>query len=172
MSDILHVLRSGHDDLRKIFGQLDGDSSGSDWVQTLGDAARALEVHIRLERDYLYPEITGLFGGVQVLISSGMATFAALERKLKSLGDMVFGPGPSQADQDEVMRLFSEVRRAALAHFDSEERSLLPKLRDFMKTEDREDLGQVMLDAKEDGMNQTLAFANHGGRDLPGLKRA
>ena len=95
-------------------------------------------------------------------LSSGHGTFSVASGAVDSV-KLVAKP---VAEQDGYDKRLVELKDAFLKHFDQEERVLMPKLRSLMRTEDREDLGQVFIDAKAELLGGSAPTA------APGRKRA
>jgi hypothetical protein len=119
-------------------------------TSALGEAIRAVEIHFNLEKEYLYPEISGAFQGIEVLVATGLANASVVEKKIKALGKLMTQAEPESGALQDV---FLDLKSASYAHFEQEERLLLPKMREFVRTEDREDLGQVLVDVQEELWN-------------------
>ena len=152
--DVLHFLKSDHDSIRASLDLV----VAADGVKTrrihLEDLAKLLQVHLVLERDYLYPEISGLFLGVDAVIDLGLATAALTSKRLKLLVKLASKPAD---EQEGIDKRVAELRESILKHFDHEEQHLLPKMRYLIRTEDREDLGQVFVDVRDDVMKSLEA---------------
>ena len=104
-----------------------------------------LQVHLVLEKDYLYPEIAGLFGGSEALVAGSLANATMIGKRLKSLMKMV---SKTVAEQESYPKRLSELHESVLSHLEQAEQALMPKMRLMIRTEDREDLGQVFIDVK------------------------
>jgi hemerythrin superfamily protein len=115
--------------------------------QRLDDLARLVQAYLDLEKDYLYPEIGDLFAGVDTLVRAGEANGAAIGRRMKNLVKLLAKPVNEQEGWEKRL---AELRESLVEHFDSEEQVLMPKMRLMIRTEDREDLGQVFLDARDE----------------------
>lgn len=147
--DVLHFLKSDHDAIRTGLDRLEKSDGVKVRRAVLDELARRVQTHMVLERDYLYPEIAELFAGVEALVSIGLANMTQISRRLKVLVKLVSQPVAQQASYPKKLE---ELREAVLQHFEHEEQSLLPKLRYLIRTEDREDLGQVFLDVRDELM--------------------
>lgn len=145
--DVLQYLKADHEAIRTALEQLGRAEAVKLRRTQLDELAKQIQIHLVLERDYLYPEIAGLFVGAEAQIDAGLAQAAVIVKRLKSLQKIV---ETSATAQDGWVKRFQELRDAVHKHFDNEEQLLLPKLRIAIRTEDREDLGQVFLDAQTD----------------------
>ncbi len=146
--DVLHFLRSDHVAIKHALGRLDGADPVTLLASAMEEVAAAVELHLGLERDYLYPEISGAFNGVDALVAAGLANASVIEKKLRATQNLL--SQQSEAVSDALIQAIGEVKLQTLSHIEQEERLLLPKLREFVRTEDREDLGQVLLDVQEE----------------------
>jgi hemerythrin len=160
--DVLHFLRSHHEKIRDQFEQIDITAPISRISSVLGEAVKAVEIHFNLEKDYLYPEISGAFHGVEALVAAGLANASVAEKKIKTIGKLL-SQGESQSDSLE--KSFFDLKSVAYNHFEQEERILLPKMREFVRTEDREDLGQVLMDVQEELWSSRLEAPSAASSD-------
>lgn len=147
--DVLHFLKSDHDAIRTGLDRLDKSDGLKVRRAVLDELARRVQVHMVLERDYLYPEIAELFAGVDALVAIGLANASQISRRMKVLVKLLGQPASEQAGYPKRL---DELRESVLQHFEHEEQNLLPKLRYLIRTEDREDLGQVFMDAQDELM--------------------
>lgn len=159
--DVLHFLRSDHEAIKLAFDCVDRAPQVSELTSALKDATSAVGLHLDLEREFLYPEIAGAFNGVDALVSAGLANAAVIEKKVKEVHHLL-----SDADsaKDDLLAVMADLKRQTLAHFEQEERLLLPKLREFVRTEIREDLGEVLLDVQEERNSKHASRAKTLGR--------
>jgi hypothetical protein len=168
--DVLHFLKTNHDTIRAELArlvELDGVKARR---AELDELARAVQMHLVLERDYLYPEVSGLFSGAEALVTAGLAEAAVIEKRLKAITKLAAKPA---AEQDGFDKRLDELRAAVIGHFDQEEQMLMPKIRELIRTEDREDLGQVFLDAKADALAAAPGTGDDAGSQrAPQRKRA
>ena len=143
--DILHYLKSQHDSIRLMVANLQDAKTAKDRKLLLEPFVRATQVYLTLERDFLYPELTGLFAASEALVSASQAHSRVVDKSLKSLVNVAIKQAGDTAAFDSRLRV---VINAIAALFEQEEQHLLPKMRDFIRTEDREDLGLVFADAE------------------------
>lgn len=147
--DVLHFLRSDHEAMRRSLDRLDRAAPVSQLTLALEEAVAFVEVHLGLEKDYLYPEISGAFNGVDAFVATGLANGSVIEKKLKAVLK-ILARDDVESDREGLFHAIADLKTHAFAHFDQEERLLLPKLREFVRTEDREDLGQILQDVQEE----------------------
>lgn len=145
--DVLHFIKSYHDEVRQVLDSVESADGLKARRQCLDDLARLVQAYLDLEKDYLYPEIGDLFAGVDTLVRAGEANGAAIGRRVKSLVKLLAKPVNEQEGWEKRL---AELRASLVEHFDSEEQVLMPKMRLMIRTEDREDLGQVFLDARDE----------------------
>lgn len=143
--DVLHFLKTQHDLLRDGLTQVESADGVKARRTQLEELNRELNVHLLLEKDYLYPELGDLFPGADVLVTAGLASASTISRRAKTLIKLAAKPA---AEQEGYSKRLAELKDSILKHFDQEEQSLMPKIRNLIRTEDREDLGQVFIDAK------------------------
>lgn len=158
--DVLHFIKSYHDEVMQAVDAVIAADGLNDHRQQIDSLARLIQAYIELEKDYLYPEISDLFAGVDSLVRMGEANGAAILRRLKNLLKLLDKPREEQVGWDK--RLI-ELREGLVEHFDNEEQVLMPKMRLMIRTEDREDLGQVFLDARDELLRSRTADVTIGG---------
>lgn len=145
--DVLHFIKSYHDEVKQVLDSVESADGLKARRQRLDDLARLVQAYLDLEKDYLYPEIGDLFAGVDTLVRAGEANGAAIGRRVKSLVKLLAKPVNEQEGWEKRL---AELRASLVEHFDGEEQVLMPKMRLMIRTEDREDLGQVFLDARDE----------------------
>ena len=93
----------------------------------------------RVEADYLHPELKGVFRGSELVQKRCMGALDAVRRITEG------GPTRWRAlvDSGEAVAWVNTV----FEHFEYVEREFLPKVRQHLATEQREELVQIMLDA-------------------------
>lgn len=154
--DVLHFIKSSHDALRETVLRLEGESGVKARRLVCDELVRDLQAHVTLEKDYLYPEIGGLFPGSEALVATGLAEGALLSKRAKTLQKLLQKP---VSEQDGYDKRLTELKDALQRHCDQQEQNLLPKLRSAIPTQDREDLGQVFLEAKAELLAQASGAA-------------
>ena len=143
--DILHYLKTHHDSIRTTCESLWQAKAVKERKAQLEALVKAAEVYLTLERDFLYPEIAGLFAAADSLVEAAETNSANVDKALKSLVKAAAG---SPFEAAAFASRLQELQLALTMHFDHEERSLMPKMRMHIPTEEREDLGQVFADAE------------------------
>jgi len=143
--DVLHFIKSHHDSLREGLARLTAAEGVKARRIALEELSRDLQVHLALEKDYLYPEIGDLFPGGDVLVVAGQASVLVISKRLKTLQKLAVKPA---GEQEGWTKRLVELAEAMQRHFEQEEQTLMPKMRLLIRTEDREDLGQLFLDVQ------------------------
>lgn len=145
--DVLVFIKESHQALRSRCSELQAEAGVKARRALMESLSKDLELHLRLEQDYLYPELTGLFSGADAMTTTGLANGSVIRRRLKAMVKLVAQPA---AEQSSYPAKLKELLDSVAAHFDLEEQTLMPKIRDAMRTEDREDLGEVLVETKAD----------------------
>jgi hypothetical protein len=147
LMDVLQFIKTSHDQIRGDLGRF----LGSDGVKARRSAFETLSgvvsFQLMLERDYLYPELPGLFAEADVVVATGLANGSVLSKKLKLLEKTL---AKALKDQAGIEKKIGEFSALLESHFSQQEQHLMPKLRQTMRTEDREELGRVFEDVKSD----------------------
>jgi hemerythrin-like domain-containing protein len=161
--DILHYLKTQHESIRADFQRVVEAKAQKDRKAQLECLVRSTQVYLTLQRDFLYPELAGTFATADSLISASEDNARSLDKALKSIVNTVAKPAFDASAFEDKMAHFG---KALATHFDQEEQNLLPRVRDFIRTEDREDLGLVFADAELD-----LLAALTGKDESPSSRR-
>lgn len=145
--DVLQFLKISHDHIREDLGRFlkaDGIKSRRAVFDSL---VSEITVRLLLEKDYLYPELTGLFPEADVIVTTGLANGSVLSKKLKILEKLLSKTIKEQAGIEKKIEEFASLLEA---HFNQQEQHLMHKLRQTMRTDDREELGQVFEDVSKE----------------------
>lgn len=161
--DILHYLKTQHDSIRGIYKRVAEAKVPKDRKTQLESLVRSTQVYLSLQRDFLYPEVSGSFAAADGLILTSESNAKTIDKAIKSVVNIASKPAFDASAFEEKMR---SLGKALTTHFDQEEQNLLPKIRDYIRTEDREDLGLVFADAESE-----LLVALDGGGDLSPARR-
>lgn len=163
--DILYFLKSEFEEFKSLIQAADLKVKASQLTASQETAHRdarsslglALRLYMILNRDYIYPEIRGLSPNIDLLINQGQMRLQEIE---SLFGGAFLGQGEAIHNLDE--KTFHRLLLALKEHINLEEQLLMPKIRLQMRTEDREDLGQVLVDVKD----EILAASAHKRLDL------
>jgi hypothetical protein len=143
--DVLQLIKLEHDDLRTLARQLSSSTTAAA-RRTLAESLKQYVArHLFIESEYLYPEISGTFHGSDGFIKTSSAVHRSLKKlvaELSALADRK--PVVAKADFDEKM---NKALILLEKHLSDEETLLMPKLREMISTQEREELGKVFLDA-------------------------
>ena len=145
--DVLHIMKNDHENIRKLLLALmeaDGARKRRESFEALN---RELSILFSLERDYLYPELDGLFPGVDAVVSLAEAGAVTVDKRLKLLGKMLSKPVSEHRLFDSKVHELSE---SVDRHLRYKEDSLMLRIRQTFRTEEREDLGTLFLEMSEE----------------------
>lgn len=151
--DVLQFLKLSHDQIREDLGRFlkaDGIKSRRTVFEPL---VSEISIRLLLERDYLYPELTGLFPEADVVVTTGLANGSALSKRLKILEKLL---SKTIKEQNGIEKKIEEFACLLEGHFNQQEQHLMHKLRQTMRTDDREELGQVFEDVSKELKSGTL----------------
>jgi hypothetical protein len=145
--DVLALLKKDHDQIKVLLSSF-GSASGLDDFRSLIVPLKASVGNlIKMESEFLFPEIDGLFSGsdqlVQKLLAKQGVIASAFDEftKLLSLG------------AESAAKIFDLGKRLVIlvtSHLLDQQDLIIPRVRKLIPTEDREDLAEVFLDTKRD----------------------
>jgi hypothetical protein len=163
--DVLQFIKTSHDQIREDLGRFLKSDGIKARRSTFESLSGVITTQLLLERDYLYPELPGLFPEAELVVSTGLANGSLISKKLKLLEKSLAKAVKEQAGIERKIEEFSQLLET---HFNQQEQSLMPRLRQSMRTEDREELGQVFVDVREDMKVGTITLDAKPG---PGLRK-
>jgi hypothetical protein len=135
--DILYILKERFEEIKALMLKV-SDGPQSDIPKPLKEQlSKKIRVLSRLQSEYIYPEIRGVNPSLDSILSQSIHDLEHVESLLDT---------PSPWDGAKLQSLLDSIKEYII----HEETLLMPKLRITMRTEDREDLGQVVVDAEEE----------------------
>ena len=139
--DILGIIKSDHRVLLELSEKLNRATSASSRQKILSELSKRLRILLSIDGDYLYPEAGRLGRPVQAYLQRSASEHEQIEKKLSEL----------EAKKNKLTRKDCEGLAEYLeAHLAEKEDILLPKIRQQIPTDEREDLGTVFLDVYAD----------------------
>ena len=154
--DVLQLIKEDHDNIRRLIAAL--DTAGKVARKTLANSlSRDIQIHLHLEREYLYPEVSGLFPEGEVMVRLSLANHGEI---LKILKNVETAAGKSPSVQKNFATYLDSLKAKVEGHFKMEEDNFMPKIRHLISTEDREDLGQVFIEVKDE---MAVSFGENSG---------
>jgi hemerythrin superfamily protein len=143
MSDLIDVIIEDHRHVQRCFDQLESDDCSQEQRKDLVEHVIAeLVRHSVAEEMHMYPAAREAIPDGDRIADHEIEEHAEAEKVMSDL----MGKDPGDPEFDELLRnLISDVRH----HIDDEEQDLLPKLRDNCTSEQLQELGAKVQDAKE-----------------------
>lgn len=145
--DVLQYIKASHDQIRGDLGRFLGAEGVKARRAAFETLSNGISFQLMLERDYLYPELPGLFPEAEVVVATGLANGSAIAKKLKFLEKFL---AKALKDQAGIEKKIEDFSASVEAHFYQQEQALMPKLRQTMRTDDREELGRVFEDVRNE----------------------
>lgn len=103
--------------------------------------------YLALDEEFLYPEVGDLFLHAAKAVLYGKARHAEIRAGLARLETLLKS---SQVPAAECVEAFAELEKAVQQHVFYQQEQLIPRMREMIPTQDREDLAEVFTDIKED----------------------
>ena len=145
--DILQLIKEEHESIRKKIKVLLGEQYNTDTKHVFGDLSHDLRLHLKLESEYLYPEVSELFPEGKVLIRLSLSNHDEIIAQIDKLDEIYKNMNISPKNLHDMIEVLGE---KVEAHYKLEEENFMPKIRQLINTQDREDLGQVFVDVKDE----------------------
>lgn len=142
--DVLQIIKSDHDRVRLLLSQLEVANSETR-LPLFEKLSNDLRLHSKIEESYLYPEISSLAsekypGFFDFCVANHRTIVRTLSTMQKSL---------MSEDLESFSKYLQSLNKVVLAHFSAEEDNLMPLLRRFVPTAEREELGIVFQDLSQ-----------------------
>ena len=168
--DLLQMIKQDHDDVRNLVSQFSQATKVADRRELFGKVKVALQVHTQLEDQYLYPEVEGLFSGSELFVDASMANHRSMKRLMNEIAKSLKLP---VAEQDSLPSKIKKLGDIIESHLRLEEDQMMPKVRVLISTQDREDLGEVFQEVREEWRkNPSLLAESSGAKSKAKRKRA
>ena len=101
---------------------------------------------IELDNEFLYQEIGDLFTNAAKSIAFGASCHSKI---MKLLGEIEMNLG-NLRDSSEILTLVAELKMIVFQHILYQQESIIPKMREKIPTQEREDLANVFNEIKEE----------------------
>lgn len=146
--DCLTLLKSEHDEVKKLFAQLqkaEGKKAGQLW----SEISTKLQLHEELEETYFYPRLKNDERAKEIILEAYQE-----HHVLDVLTEEINALKPNdEAFQPKVKVLQENTEH----HIEEEEGELFPKVRKIWDTKEREEVGSAMQEMKQKRMRQQRA---------------
>ena len=146
--DVLQIIKQDHQAILAGLLKLGAEKTVKARRSAVKQLSEELLLHLHIEDAYVFPEVSGLFGDSDAFTALSLANHSLLRKDLNKLTKLVSLP---LANQSGYAQLVNAIASRAEKHFKLEEELLLPQMRKLIRTQDREDLGLVILDVKSEG---------------------
>lgn len=146
--DVLYLMKQENDGLREALVRFERARTQASVKKAFTGLQRKLDMHLHIEGEYLYPELRGLNSSADRFIENSEKRHKRIRRLGREILKLLEKKGVAEVEQlpKSKMRFVEQLRN----HIELSELELMPKFRELFPTQEREDLGQVLLDVQED----------------------
>lgn len=145
--DILQLIKEEHTEINKLFPLLKDDDITQDWLDLYRKVSSMLTLHVQLEERYLLPEIEELLP-VSTEFSNVARQNNLLMKEILSSIDKALGQ--KKKPVNKILEWVSALDEVVTKHLLLEEEIVLPKLRRLVSTREREEMGEVWNDLRDE----------------------
>lgn len=142
--DVLQLIKKQHDMIRALGKGLGGVATVTDRRKLYTRLAGVVAVQMKIEEEYLLPEVTAVDASARRVAEANLSRHHDLRNQMKVLEKAV-NKRPQPA-KDEVESQFNVLWSNLKFHLTLVEDELLPRIRQRIPTQDREDLGEALQD--------------------------
>ena len=111
--------------------------------------ANVIRFHLKTEVDYIFPEVLGTTELVKRHVDKALNDQKSIKKLMSNLEKLVLAK--PQTSREKIIDSTVSLSQKLEEHFQNEEENMMPRIRDKISTDDREDLGQLIQDLKADG---------------------
>lgn len=156
--DVLQLVKNQHGRIRALCESLQNAEAVTEKRKIFGQLSALTTVHLRLEADYLFPEVTAVEPSSAKFVEDSLLRHKHLVNDLKSLEKKV-NKRP-QGSKEALAKSINMLSTDLKTHLVVVEDEMLPRIRQSISTQEREDLGEVLMDVLTEELEDT-EFAEH-----------
>jgi hemerythrin-like domain-containing protein len=124
--DIIQALKKDHEEIKKMFKEMDGTQDGKKQMQIFSELSEELSSHIKLEEKYFY-KMSMEMEELRMDILKGYEEHTLVKKLLREI--------PRAGDTSVSMAKAMVVQELVLEHVKEEERQIFPKAKKMMDKE-------------------------------------
>ena len=106
----------------------------------------ALKLFFSIDEEFLYQEIGELFPNAHKSIDYGMKLHTEIGVTLAKLDSCIEG----SSDNGDLSALSEDLCRAVVQHIEHQQENIIPRMRERIPTQEREDLAEVFSEIKDE----------------------
>jgi hemerythrin-like domain-containing protein len=145
--DLLFLLKLEHDQIRALLSLLSAEPSQDALRESLRSLEQLSMRLIKMEADFLFPEVDNLFAGVDHILSNALNNQGKIAALLLAINELLSSAGEASNEFSETLSL---LLKTIESHVADQQEFLIPRIRKLISTKDREELGQVFLEFREE----------------------
>lgn len=157
--DILQLIKEEHAEINGILPRLKDDEIDLKWHQLYDRASALVLAHLQVEERYLFPEIEEMFPSASEFVTLALDNHKAMREVLARIDK---GLALKKRSIDQILEWISELDELVTKHLQLEEDIVMPKLRRMIPTSEREEMGEVWKDTRDDILSMRTTSANPG----------
>lgn len=161
--DILQLIKEEHAEINSILPRLKDDEIDLKWHQLYEKASALVLAHLQVEERYLFPEIEELFPSAVDFVNLAADNHKAMREVLAQIDKGLAQKKPSI---DQILEWISELDELVTKHLQMEEEIVMPKLRRMIPTSEREEMGEVWKDTRDEILSSRTTPAKSGNQGV------
>ena len=161
--DILYVIKLEHEQLLRSIEGLSNFVSvriSDDVIKEFERIKLSIDHYLELDKEFLYPEILDLFAGAKKNITFGESCHLRIREALILIYDRIVSAKSVNPLLDEQI---SDLQEMVRQHITYQQEFIIPKMREMIPTQEREDLSDVFNDIKHDLKHSSSAWSESSG---------
>lgn len=146
--DILFLLKLEQEKVLKLAQAFEGKVlSADDGVAVAyAELKKALNLYLSIDEEFLYQEIGDLFPSAHKSVDYGMN----LHKEIRVILTKLDGLSTGIKESGTFSKLVASLCQIVVQHIEHQQEAIIPRMREMIPTQEREDLAEVFSEIKEE----------------------
>ena len=143
MIDILQIIKEEHLLIKKQIKDMIESKNNTEKIKLFTQMQKLLSFHLKFEKEYLYQEAESYIKDLSSFITKSLDNHTQIDKILSNISKYF---KELKTSNNSIIKAIEQL----------EEEVFMPKMRTYMSTDDREDMGATYLDLKTEFMGQVF----------------
>lgn len=153
MIDILQIIKKEHLLIKKQIKDIIKSNNNTEKMKLFTQMQKLLNFHLKFEKEYLYQEAESYIKNLSNFITTSLDNHKQIDKLLHNISKSF---KKLKTSNNNINKIIDQLYYEIDSHFLLEEEIFMPKIRTYMPTDDREDMGATYLDLKTEFINQVF----------------
>lgn len=150
--DILFLIKSAHDCILHACETLANSHHAdlNEFAPKFEKFRQIVEAHLAIEDEFLIPEISELLGHSGRIVEKQRNSQAEITQSLKTFAAILELDNSKENTADQLRHELAKFIGLVNGHIVWQQNEIMPKIRELIPTQEREDLGQVFIEVRDE----------------------